>query len=309
MNPEIGVLDFSVHRPGQSCLNAVQSTEGLALEAEKLGFARYWIAEHHEGNSSHCSPEIMVGLLASRTSRIRIGAGGVLLRYRDPYFVAQAFSLLSALHPERIDLGIARGRIGGEIKPYFETTDTTDHALDNKCRVVSQLFRSRTGVRMLRPATNPPEIWMLGGNGAATVAARNKSFLCLDRFYQEWPDNAIRNTLTEYEENYASASAPPVPHCAVAIAGICAESDERARHFLADAPRSGFPIGVVKPAIVGSPGRWKDYLSSAIHKWGTHRFMVLVASNDDAVKLETISLVAEAFELADSYSHIASKVI
>lgn len=306
MNPEIGVLDFSIQRPRQSGLDAIQSTERLACEAEKLGFARYWVAEHHEEDSCHCSPEVMVGMLASRTNRIRLGAGGVLLRYRDPYLVAQAFNLLSALHPERIDLGIARGRIGGEARQYFEASDTTDQALESKCMLLSRLFRSNSSSRVLRPVTTPPQMWMLGGKGAALAAVRDKCSLCLDRFYQELPDTAIRDILMKYDDDFVSTAAIPTPQSGVAIAGICAESDHRALQFAADAPHTGFPIGIVKLAVVGSPGRWMDYLSAAIHRWGTHRFMVLAASNNESVKYETLSLLGEAFNLAGSCRNMIS---
>jgi luciferase family oxidoreductase group 1 len=103
------VLDLSVLNEGQTTGDALRTTTVLARRADELGFARFWVAEHHSMPSVACtSPTVLMAHLAALTSRIRIGSGGVMLPNHAPLVIAEQFALLEALHPGRIDLGIGR---------------------------------------------------------------------------------------------------------------------------------------------------------------------------------------------------------
>jgi luciferase family oxidoreductase group 1 len=109
MNIPLSVLDLSPISAGQGAARAVCDTVELAQLAERLGYYRYWVAEHHNIPSvASTAPEIMIGQIASRTSRIRVGSGGVMLPNHAPLRVAETFHVLEALYPGRIDLGIGR---------------------------------------------------------------------------------------------------------------------------------------------------------------------------------------------------------
>ena len=105
----LSLLDKSPILDGESAVDALQRTVALAQAAERLGYRRFWLAEHHgfPGLASS-APEILVAHLIARTRRIRIGSGGVLLQHYSPYKVAETFNLLAALAPDRIDLGIGK---------------------------------------------------------------------------------------------------------------------------------------------------------------------------------------------------------
>src|SRR5687768_8641298 len=105
----LSVLDLVPVRSGATAREAIQESVDLARLTERLGFVRYWFAEHH-GMASIAStvPEILIEHVASATSRIRVGSGGIMLPNHAPLRVAEAFHTLEALHPGRIDLGVGR---------------------------------------------------------------------------------------------------------------------------------------------------------------------------------------------------------
>src|SRR5271163_4157088 len=107
MQMDFGILDLGVRPLERTFSAAIQETLEIVQFSETLGCLRYWFAEHHQYNSLFSTPEILVGWLAASTTQIRVGTAGILLRYRNPYIVAQTFGLLASLYPNRIDLGIA----------------------------------------------------------------------------------------------------------------------------------------------------------------------------------------------------------
>ena len=105
----LGVVDQSPVRAGGTAGDALRETIDLAVAWEGLGYQHYWVAEHHSiANFAGTSPEILTGQIASRTSTIRVGTGGVMLSHYSSFKVAENFRLLEALYPGRIDLGIGR---------------------------------------------------------------------------------------------------------------------------------------------------------------------------------------------------------
>src|ERR1700680_5049767 len=105
----LSILDQSPISEGSSGSQALRNTIDLARLADRLGFHRYWVAEHHGGPMlAGPSPEVLIGPIAAATSHIRVGSGGVMLPHYSPFKVAESFSLLSGLFPGRIDLAIGR---------------------------------------------------------------------------------------------------------------------------------------------------------------------------------------------------------
>lgn len=105
----LSVLDLSLVRKGASSTEALLETTELARQAERLGYTRFWVAEHHNMSTvASTSPPVLMAHIASVTSRIRVGSGGVMLPNHASLAVAEQFAMLEALHPHRIDLGIGR---------------------------------------------------------------------------------------------------------------------------------------------------------------------------------------------------------
>ena len=105
----LSVLDQSPIPEGSTPAQALHNTVDLGRHAEALGYERYWLAEHHATPALACaSPEVLIAAVAQATEQIRVGSGGVMLPHYSPLKVAEVFSTLAGLHPERIDLGIGR---------------------------------------------------------------------------------------------------------------------------------------------------------------------------------------------------------
>jgi len=297
----LSVLNLGISSGGG--IQSIQAVLQMAQLCESLGYSRYWIAEHHESNSAYGAPDVLLGWLASRTERIRLGLAGVLLRYHDPYLVAQSFALLSGLYPGRIDLGLARGSIGGELKEYFSDHDISAQTLDRKCMQLSRLFQSNQNWSVLRPVNARPDLWMMGSQGAMRAAYANKMKFCLDRFYQEPGDEAIQEIFSEYSASFRTRSFLHQPEYSVAIAGLCAETDELAYRWQSQAPATGFPSAIVKSSVVGSPHRWSDYLHRVSEKWGVTEFVILISTLDVTAQQQSLRLLAEALQLtSDRYN-------
>src|SRR4051794_26586838 len=105
----LGILDQSPISEGMTGADALHNTIDLARLADRLGYHRYWVAEHHGTPMLACpSPEVLIGPIADATERLRVGSGGIMLPHYSPFKVAEVFSMLSGLFPGRIALGIGR---------------------------------------------------------------------------------------------------------------------------------------------------------------------------------------------------------
>lgn len=124
MTLKLGVLDQSPVRSGGTPVEAIRETLELAKICDRLGYFRYWLAEHHANAAfASATPEILIARIAAETQRIRVGSGGGLLSHYSPLKVAESFRMLEALHPGRIDLGIGRAaggdaRITASLSPF-----------------------------------------------------------------------------------------------------------------------------------------------------------------------------------------------
>src|SRR5699024_5490920 len=179
---KLSVLDYAQIDELKDAQSAVKESTDLAKVAEKLGFHRYWVAEHHNVPAfASSSPEMLMMHIADSTKKIRIGSGGVMLTHYSPYKVAENFRMLEALHPGRIDLGIGRSpsyrivnRALNETKRERlsyeqQVQDLFKYLTDNKS--TDHRFNDLIATPIIKTT---PEMWMLGsGMNGAKVAADN----------------------------------------------------------------------------------------------------------------------------------------
>jgi len=182
------VLDLVPVRKGQRSADAVAATVALARTADRLGLRRYWLAEHHNMPSvASTTPPVLLGVLAGRTERIRLGSGGVMLPNHAPFVIAEQFAALEAAAPGRIDLGI--GRAPGSDPVISALLRSTGHTSDvdafpSHLQDIEALLgedgaglRLATGeqyvVRATPAAAGRPDVWLLGSSDySAQLAAR-----------------------------------------------------------------------------------------------------------------------------------------
>ncbi|MCA0968987.1 LLM class flavin-dependent oxidoreductase [Halobacillus litoralis] len=230
------VLDQTPISKGQTATEALQETIELAQWTEELGFHRYWVAEHHNTNGlAGSSPEILIGQIAARTHRIRVGSGGVLLPQYSPLKVAEQFRMLEAFYPGRIDLGMGRSPGGGK-KTRNALTDGLEKSLSSFSRQVKEVHHflyddvpkghDHYGVHARPDTASQPETWVLGlTERGAKHAAVNGTGFTFGHFINPAFAEDVLNT---YRERFKPSRAFSTPHVNAAIFVICAETEEEA---------------------------------------------------------------------------------
>ncbi len=179
----LSILDQSPVSEGSSGSQALQNTIDLARLADRLGYHRYWVAEHHGGPMlAGPSPEALIGPIAAATTRIRVGSGGVMLPHYSPFKVAETFSLLAGLFPGRIDLALGRAAGTDPLTSFALQRDRRQAAPDDFPQQLAELlgylddqmppdhpFARLAKTRPGRPER--PEPWLLGSSPQSALWA------------------------------------------------------------------------------------------------------------------------------------------
>jgi luciferase family oxidoreductase group 1 len=236
-------------REGQSPGDAIRETLRLAQAADRLGYHRYWLAEHHSTPGlAGAAPEILVGEVAARTARIRVGSGGVMLTHYSPLKVAEQFRTLEMLHPGRIDLGIGRApgsdgrtalalRRGAGALPGARPADPwADEAVARFPDQVGDLLGFLTdelppehhfaGVRAMPAGGGVPEVWLLGSTDAsAACAAHFGTAFSFAHFINADGGAAVTRA---YARAFRPSALLRAPRASAAVFVVCADTDAEA---------------------------------------------------------------------------------
>lgn len=224
----LSVLDQSPIPAGSTAGDALRNTLELARLADRLGYHRYWLAEHHGTPGLACnSPEVMIGPVAAATSNIRVGSGGIMLPHYSPLKVFESFSMLSSLYPGRIDLGL--GRAPG-------TSSRVAHALQRDRRhPLPDDFREQLDELLGYIKNGEPEPYLLGSSPQSAVWAAE---LGLPYVFADFINPAGEPYAAFYRERFVPSGrphAPLKPQVAVCVWAVCAETTEEAVRLSASA--------------------------------------------------------------------------
>ena len=240
--PPLSVLDLSPITTGHSGAVALKNSLDLAQLAERLGYTRYWVAEHHNLPSvASSAPDIMIGQIAACTQRIRVGSGGVMLPNHAPLTVAERFKVLEALFPGRIDLGL--GRAPGTdpitsiaLRRRQEVTEDDDflERFQELLLLESRGFPDGHPFGKVRamPADVPlPPIYLLGSSGysAQLAGLAGAGFA----FAHHFATHDAVAAMTSYRAHFKPSPALAHPHAILAIAAVAADSDSEAERLAA----------------------------------------------------------------------------
>ena len=201
----LSVLDLSFVTTGTPPSAALRNTLDLARHADRLGYARYWVAEHHNLPSvASPAPEIMIGQIAAVTERIRVGSGGVMLPNHAPLLVAERFKMLEAFYPGRIDLGLGRAPGTDQVTAFaLRQRDVGQGRDDFLERLQELIFWDRGGfpenhpfsrVEAMPSDTPLPPIWILGSSdyGARLAASMGVGYAFAHHFASFDAETAMR---------------------------------------------------------------------------------------------------------------------
>lgn len=217
----IGILDQSPIPEGCTAADALRNSINLARLADGLGYTRYWVAEHHGTRGLACnSPEALIGPIASVTSRLRVGSGGVMLPHYSPLKVAETFSMLSGLFPGRIDLGIGRAAGTTPQVAFALQRDRRQASPDDFREQLDELLNYLGNRTQFQFAS--PEIWLLGSSEDSAIWAAE---LGLPYAFADFINPNGAQLMRYYRGQTTS------PRSAVASWAICAETDAEAERL------------------------------------------------------------------------------
>ena len=234
---------------------ALRNSLELAQHAERLGYQRHWVAEHHNmPGIASSAPAVLIAHLASVTKTIRVGSGGVMLPNHQPLVVAEQFGMLEALHPDRIDLGIGRAPGTDQITAYA-LRRAFDPATDDLPTLLTELLAFFQGtfprVTAVPGAGQMPAIWLLG---SSDFSARLAGELGLPfSFAHHFMPQNTEPALEIYRRHFTPSPWLREPYAMVGVAVVCAETDEEAHRLHGSARLSFLRLRTGHPSTLPSP--------------------------------------------------------
>ncbi|OBJ89110.1 luciferase [Mycobacterium gordonae] len=260
----LSVLDLVPVRSDQSTGDALAATVSLAQTADRLGFTRYWVAEHHNMPSvGATSPPVLIAYLAAQTDQLRLGSGGVMLPNHAPLAVAEQFALLEAAAPGRIDLGIGRAPGSDPVTSYALRAGRDDRDIENFPEYLDDVvaLMSARGVRVpLRSgdytlkatpaAASEPRLWLLGSSmySARLAAAKGLPYVFAHHFSGQGTEEA----LDYYRAHFRPSDFTPQPVTFLTVNASVAETRDEAMELMLPnlqmmaRLRTGQPLGPVQ---------------------------------------------------------------
>jgi luciferase family oxidoreductase group 1 len=328
---QLSVLDQSPVSEGMAIGQALRNSIDLAQLADRLGYRRYWVAEHHASRMLACaSPEALIGPIAAATARIRVGSGGVMLPHYSPLKVAETFHMLAALYSDRIDLGLGRAPGSDPLTAWALQRDKRMAAPDDFPQQLAELLAFvRDGLpvdhRLARVAPLPgpgerPIPWLLGSSPQSGVWAAE---LGLPYAFADFIAPGGEAVARRYRDTFVPSTNLAAPRVIVAAWALCAETDQEAER-LASSSRMAFahfltgtliqvpPVDTAvafleanpqlldtivrrRRAIVGSPRIVRERLESLAADYGAEEVMVVTITYDHAARRRSYELLAGAF--------------
>lgn len=324
----LSVLDLSSIVQGGNASTALANTLDLARHVERLGYHRFWLAEHHNMTGiASAATSVVIAHVAAGTSTIRVGAGGVMLPNHAPLLIAEQFGTLAALHPGRIDLGL--GRAPGSDPATSRALRRDPSAADTFPQDVLELMhwfepaQPGQAVQAVPGAGIDVPIWILGSSlfGAQLAAALGLPFA----FASHFAPRLLHEAVTLYRSRFTPSDrrgALRTPYVMLGLNVTAADSDEEARYLFTSAQqmfvnvRRGHPgplppprAGVLEDlapweragmeemlavAVVGSPDTVRRGVDTFVERTGADELMVVCPVFDHAKRLRSFELLMQA---------------
>jgi luciferase family oxidoreductase group 1 len=333
----VSVLDQTPVPEGTTSAKALRNSIDLARHADALGFHRYWVAEHHGSPMiAGPSPEVLISAIASAVPRMRVGSGGVMLPHYSALKVAETFSVLAGLFPNRIDLGLGRAAGTDPETAFALQRDRRQRSPDDFPLQLGELlgylydqlpqdhpFRRLSALPGL---PERPEPWLLGSSHQSAIWAAE---LGLPYAFADFINPAGAEIAALYRDRFEPSAELAEPRVMVAVSAISANTSdeaerlassmrmaitllragssiavptvERALEFLARHPSpNALPMG--RRAVVGDAAQVKAGLEAVAREYGAEEIMVVTITHDHEARLHSYELLADAFELGGAES-------
>jgi len=331
----LSLLDQSPISEGFTGADALRNTLDLAQLADRLGYHRYWVAEHHGTPMLACaSPEALIGPIAATTSRIRVGSGGVMLPHYSPLKVAETFSMFAGLFGDRIDLAVGRAPGTDPTTMFALQRDRRHAAPDDFPEQLAELLgylggtlpREHPFARLMALPGGPgrPDPWLLGSSPQSGIWSAECG---LPYAFADFINPSGAAYAAHYRATFTPSRWRSQPETLVAVWVVCADSDQEARRLAAssvmsfrllqrgqlipvppvekaiafldaDGPRAshGLPMRT-RRRVVGSPASVKSGLEDVAREYQADELMIVTITFDHEARRRSYELIADAFAL------------
>jgi luciferase family oxidoreductase group 1 len=332
MTYRLSVLDQSPIAQGSDAAQALRNTLDLAQTADRQGYHRYWLAEHHASRSlAGVAPEALIGPVALATSHIRVGSGGVMLPHYSPFKVAETFSLLSAMAPGRIDLGLGRAPGSDQRTAFALQRDRSKRMPGDFPEQLDELTAYLTGTmpedhpfaalqHLMPTGGGMPELWMLGSSPESAIWAAERG---LPYCFADFINSDGAHLAQHYRRSFRPSPRLAEPYVMAATWTIAAPTSEEADRLAAPARMmfahlvAGTPIPVPpveealawleanpqanrrhRRTVLGTPAEVRRGLDEVAADYGADELMLVNILPDHAARRRSYELLAAEYGLA-----------
>jgi len=332
-NLRLSVLDQSPVRPGATARQALLETTELAQLADRLGYTRFWVSEHHNTTTlAGSAPEVLLAHLGAHTHRIRLGSGGVMLPHYSALKVAESFKLLEALHPGRIDLGMGRAPGADRLTAYalnpsnkFDEQAFAEQLLDLQAylrdEATPETIHER--VQAIPKIDTQPALWLLSSSGQSGLFAAELGMAF--SFAQFINPSGGPAAVRTYRQQFRPSPELATPVANVALFVLCADTEEKAAQLqkamliqllrFDQGVRGPYPTAAETAAytfspeeearlkyhqgrvVAGTPTQLRERLTRIAAAYKVDELSIVSITADFADRLRSYELLAEAFEL------------
>ncbi|MCC3357322.1 LLM class flavin-dependent oxidoreductase [Bacillus sp. REN16] len=332
---KLSILDQAPISANQTPQEALFESMKLAQAGERLGYTRYWIAEHHDLSGLACpAPEVMLGYIGAQTKSIRIGSGAVLLPHYKPYKVAEVYNMLATLFPNRIDIGIGRAPGGSaeaanalsdnflqQVWKMPELIDLLLHFIHNDFPADHEFANL---IASPIPST-PPVPWLLGTSKKSAILAAEKGVAYTFGLFMS--DNDGVEIVKEYINNFTPRIEGDKSQVIVTVSAICAETKEKAEDIALSSyvwakqkekreGKEGIPSfseakeylekenlhegfdNFKQKAVIGTPKFVKERLQEIKQAYQADEIMIVTITHSPEDRIKSYELIAREVGLA-----------
>jgi luciferase family oxidoreductase group 1 len=322
----LSVLDLAPVPEGSDPGQALRNSRHLAQAAERLGYTRYWLAEHHNmPGIASAATAVAIGYVAEGTRRIRVGSGGIMLPNHAPLQVAEQFGTLEALYPGRIDLGL--GRAPGTDSPAARALRRTliggeDRFPQDVAELIAYLGEPQDGQAVVATpgAGTKVPVYILG---SSTFGAQLAAYMGLPfAFASHFAPQALEAALAYYRHGFRPSAQLDRPYVMLGVNACAAETDAAARHLFSSTeqafvnlrtgragrlppPKEGYREGlepayraildsVLERAVVGGPQTVREGLTRFAQDHGADELIITTQTFDHDQRVRSFEIIAEA---------------
>ena len=320
----LSVLDLVPVTEGSTPREALQRSLRLAQQTERLGYRRFWVAEHHNmPGIASAATSVVIGYLAAGTNSIRVGSGGIMLPNHSPLVIAEQFGTLESLYPGRIDLALGRapGTDQTTVRAMRRDPRSSDHFAQDVQELQALLGPVQPGqvIQAVPGAGTNVPLWILGSSlyGAQLAAALGLPY----GFASHFAPDALHDALRVYRQRFQPSAQAARPHAVVAVNVIAADTDAEARRLFTSVQQSytlmfrgqrglqrppiddiesfwspaekQFATGMLKVSVVGSAATVRAGIERLLQATAADELMVVSSIFDFEARLRSYAILAE----------------